>query len=278
MTQAEKAVRLLQLHHADNPLVLVNAWDAGSARIVEHAGFPAVATSSAGVACAQGHPDGQSLPWNEMVACIRKIARTVQVPVTADIEAGFASDLQQLQKSITDVIAAGAVGINLEDALPGHNDRGPLYPLADQLARIQAVRAAAEKLGVHLLINARVDAYWQTGVTPEEAMRNTLERGKAYLKAGADCIFVPGLRNPEHIRKVVEEFKSPVNILAFAGSPSIRELKALGVKRVSLGSGPMRAAMGFLRRIAQEVKDNGTYELMLETAVSSVEMNGLFRF
>src|SRR5947209_9011073 len=241
MTQAEKASRLLELHRGERPLVLVNVWDAASAGIVEQAGFPAIATSSAGVANALGYADGQFVPWPEMVSAIGRIAGAVEVPVTADIEAGFSSDTKALEKSIEDVIAAGAVGVNLEDALPGHGEYGPLYSIADQTARIQAARKIGDGRGIHLVINARTDAYWQAGVKPEDALHNTLERGRAYLKAGADCIFVPGMKNPEHIPTVVQEWNAPVNILATAGAPSIQELKSLGVKRISMGSGPMRA-------------------------------------
>ena len=277
MTQAEKAQRLLELHHGEAPLVLINAWDAASACIVEQAGFPAIATSSAALANALGCPDGQKLQWHELLNAIRRISAAVLVPVTADIEAGFSSGAQQLTAAIDDVIAAGAVGVNLEDALPGQGDRGPLYPVAEQVVRIQAARKAAENRGIHLVINARTDAYWQAGVTPEEAMRNTLERGKAYLKAGADCVFAPGLRDPGQIRTLVEEFNAPINVLAVAGAPSIPELQKLGVKRISMGSGPMRAAMGLLRRIAREAQTTGTYNAMLEGAVPYPEMNALFK-
>ncbi len=283
-TPAEKANRLLELHHGTSPLVLINAWDAASAAMVEHCGLPAVATSSAAVANALGYPDGQYVPWPEMLAAISRIARAVSVPVTADIEAGFAADahdLTQLESSIEQVIDAGAVGVNLEDALPAHADpnvrhSSPLYPLAKQVERIQAARRAAEKLNIHLVINARVDAYWQAGVEPGVALRNTLERGQAYLKAGGDCVFIPGLRSPDHIRTVVNHLRAPVNILAGPGVPSIPELAKLGVKRVSSGSGPHRAAMGLLRRMADEAKASGTYTALAEGAVPYEEINGLF--
>ena len=298
MTQAQKASRLLDLHHANSPLVLINAWDAASAAMVEHCGLPAVATSSAALANALGFADGQYLPWPQMLETVERICRAVKVPVTADIEAGFAPDLKGLETSITQIIAAGAVGVNLEDALPaGHSPDGadaqnagpqnpnlrhgsPLYPLAEQVERIQAVRRAAQARGIHLVINARTDAYWQSGVQPEEALAGTLERGKAYLAAGADCIFVPGLRNPGHIQTVVDALRSfdpkaAVNILAGPGVPSIPELAKLGVKRVSYGSGPHRAAMGLLRRMADEAKTSGTYTALTEGAVPYEEINGL---
>jgi 2-methylisocitrate lyase-like PEP mutase family enzyme len=285
LTRGQKASRLLELHRGSSPLILINAWDAASAAMVEHCGLPAIATSSAALANALGYPDGQHLPWPEMLQAVAGICRTVQVPVTADIEAGFAPDLKGLQTSIKQIIAAGAVGVNLEDALPGHEHFGPLYPLAEQVERIQTARRAGETQGIHLVINARVDAYWQSGVSPEDALRNTLERGKAYLEAGADCIFVPGLRKPDHIQTVVDHLRGvhqeaqhrdgPLNILAGPGVPSIPELAKLGVKRVSYGSGPHRAAMGLLRRIADEAKSSGTYNALTEGAVPYAEINGL---
>lgn len=275
MTHAEKATRLLELHHAAEPLVLVNAWDAASACIVEQMGFPAVATTSAGVANALGFADGQHVPWPEMVQAIRKIARAVRVPVTADIESGFAADLPSLKRSVDQVIEAGAVGINLEDVRPGGRQE-QLFDLPEQVDRIRALRELSEQLKLHLVINARTDAFWLKGQPPDAAMKNTLQRGKAYLQAGADCIFVPGLRDPEKIRTVIAEWQAPVNILAGPGVPAIPELKTLGVKRVSFGSGPMRAAMGLLRRIGEEAKRSGTCSAMTDLAVPYEELNALF--
>ena len=307
MSSAQKASRLLELHHGSQPLILINAWDVASAAMVEHCGLPAVATSSAALANALGFADGQYLPWALMLESVARICRAVKVPVTADIESGFAADVKGLETSITEIIQAGAVGVNLEDAIPANADfkgsdfkdsdlkdgdprksntnirhGSPLYPVAEQVTRIQAARRAADKLGVHLVINARTDAYWQSGVQPEEAMRGTLERGKAYLQAGADCVFVPGLRKPDHIKTVIDHLSdgyvhrvSPVNILAGPGVPPIPELAKLGVKRVSYGSGPHRAAMGLIRRMADEARTSGTYTALTEGAVPYEEMNGL---
>jgi 2-methylisocitrate lyase-like PEP mutase family enzyme len=302
LTPAQKASRLLQLHHSSQPLVLINAWDAASAAMVEHCGLPAIATSSAALANALGFPDGQYLPWAQMLEAVASVCRAVKVPVTADIESGFAANVTALETSITQIIQAGAVGVNLEDVMsanpafkhadPNQADANirhgsPLFPLSVQIARIQATRRAAEAQGIHLVINARTDAYWQAGVDPAEAMRGTLERGKAYLQAGADCIFIPGLRSPEHIKTVIDHLSAvrqdavdrvaPVNILAGPGVPSIPELAKLGVKRVSYGSGPHRAAMGLLRRIATEAKTSGTFKALTEGAVPYEEINGLFQ-
>jgi 2-methylisocitrate lyase-like PEP mutase family enzyme len=309
LTPAQKASRLLELHHGSQPLVLINAWDAASAAMVEHCGLPAIATSSAAMANALGFPDGQYLPWPQMLEAVARVCRAVKVPVTADIESGFAANVTALETSITQIIQAGAVGVNLEDVMPAnpaHQNVGPenteaknpepvrhgqpLFPLPEQIARIQAARRAAQAAGIHLVINARTDAYWQAGIEPAEAMRNTLERGKAYLQAGADCIFIPGLRNPDHIKTVIDHLTAadrrttdpravhrvaPVNILAGPGVPSIPELTKLGVKRVSYGSGPHRAAMGLLRRMADEAKTSGTFKALTEGAVPYEEINGL---
>jgi 2-methylisocitrate lyase-like PEP mutase family enzyme len=402
-TPAQKASRLLELHHASQPLILINAWDAASAAMVEHCGLPAIATSSAAMANALGFPDGQYLPWPQMLEAVARVCRAVKVPVTADIESGFAANVTALETSITQIIHAGAVGVNLEDVMPvnpvlqsadpqngslestdvqsvnlqnaalqnasrqhadprsanlqssniqdaGAKNRGsegpdaaknrgsenadanskqagsqhsggkhaipqpadpirhgsPLFPLPEQIARIQATRRAAHAAGIHLVINARTDAYWQAGVDPAQAMRNTLERAKAYLQAGADCIFIPGLRNPDHIKTVIDHLSTglrtndlpandprtndprtndlravhqvaPVNVLAGPGVPSIPELAKLGVKRISYGSGPHRAAMGLLRRMAEEARASGTYTALTEGAVPYEEINGLFK-
>ncbi|MGB9122005.1 MAG: isocitrate lyase/phosphoenolpyruvate mutase family protein [Candidatus Angelobacter sp.] len=232
LTPAQKASRLLELHHGSQPLVLINAWDAASAAMVEHCGLPAIATSSAAMANALGFPDGQYLPWAQMLEAVARVCRAVKVPVTADIESGFAANVTALETSIAQIIQAGAVGVNLEDVMPanpGLRNSGtenadsenadlqntnpvrhgsPLFPLQEQIARIQAARRAAQAAGIHLVINARTDAYWQSGVDPAEAMRGTLERGKAYLQAGADCIFIPGLRNPDHIKTVIDHLSA----------------------------------------------------------------------
>jgi 2-methylisocitrate lyase-like PEP mutase family enzyme len=257
------------------------------------------------MANALGFPDGQYLPWAQMLEAVARVCRAVRVPVTADIESGFASDVTALEESITQIIHTGAVGVNIEDVMPAHtllkdvdlkddnlenagakkadaNIRhgSPLFPLPEQIARIQAARRAAQAAGIHLVINARTDAYWQAGVDPADAMRGTLERGKAYLQGGADCIFIPGLRNPEHIKAVIDHVRTvhqepAINILAGPGVPSIPELAKLGVKRVSYGSGPHRAAMGLLRRIADEARTSGTYQALTEGAVPYEEINGL---
>jgi 2-methylisocitrate lyase-like PEP mutase family enzyme len=271
MNSIQKAELFRALHHQPDVLILANVWDAFSARIVEAAGYPAVATSSAGVAFALGYPDGQKAPWDEHLAAIARIVRTVKVPVTADIEAGYGDSLEDLSGAISDVIDAGASGLNLEDEI-----RDELVDPARQIERIHAVRQAGDSKGVPIFINARCDYYWHGPGNREEKLAGTIERLQAYVMAGGDGVFVPGLSDPADIRAIVEAVPAPLNILGGAGAPTIDELHNLGVKRVSLGSAPMRAIMGLTHRIAHDLRENRSYRVMLDGAIPYPEANRLF--
>lgn len=271
--QAAKAERLRQLHHDSRILVLPNAWDAASARIFEAAGFPAVGTSSAGVANSLGYPDGQHIPREEMLFMVRRIAQTVRVPVTADIEAGFGQSVDEVVETIRSVLVAGAVGINLEDSTK--DDAKRLLPVAEQVARIQAIRALGEAMGVPLVINARTDAYI-VPLEPDARFEATVERANAYLAAGADCAFPILVTDVETIGRLVQAISGPINILALPGVPPVRELERLGVKRVSMGAGPCRATMALTRQIAEELRERGTYHAFMERTIPSPEANSLF--
>ena len=253
--QTEKAEMFRALHRGPEILVLPNAWDCASARIVEEAGFPAIATSSAGVANALGYSDGEHIPAAEMLAAVARIARCVRVPVTADLEAGY----QDIAATTAGLVASGAIGLNLEDA--GGD-------IAQHAARVATVRRVGRELGVNLVINARTDLYLdRIGCDPASRFDRSCERLRAYIDAGADCVFVPGVTDEDTIRRFVETLRFPLNILAVAGTPPIRRLQELGVARVSLGSGLARAALGLTRRIAQELQTSGTYEVMLQAAI-----------
>ena len=270
--QKRKAEVLHALHHAANPLVLVNVWDVASARIVEQVGFPALATTSAGIAFAEGYPDGERIPPEGMFASIAQIAQSVIVPVTADVEAGYGETPDDAFRTAESAISSGAVGMNFEDAT-GDSSR-PLIDLPLQLERIHAIREAAAKVNVPLVLNARTDVYLAAVGEPGKRYDETLRRLAAYRDAGADCVFAPGLRDAEAVGRLVKDLPCPLNVLAVPGGPSVAELAARGVKRISLGSGPMRAAMGSLRRLGEEVKVKGTWSAM-EGAPSHAEMNGL---
>jgi len=243
-----------------------------SARLIEEAGFPAIATSSAGVAFAHGFPDGQKISRDRMLAAVADIARAVKAPVTADAEAGYGNTPEDAATTARGVIQAGAVGMNFEDA---SGDVGrPLVDLSLQLERIRAIRETAEELGLPLVLNARTDVYLLQVGEPGTRYDRTVQRLQAFANAGADCAFAPGLRDAPTIGRLVADIRCPLNILAGPGSPSVAELAALGVRRISLGSGPMRAGLGLLRRLAEELKGHGTYAA-LEGAPSHTEMNAL---
>ena len=272
--QKNKADLLRKLHHGPRVLLLPNAWDVASARIFEDAGFPAIATTSAGIAFTLGYPDGEKISPDEMLAVIGRIARAVKVPVTADVEAGYGNSPADAARTARAVIEAGAVGLNLEDGTddPAH----PLVDLALQLEKIAAVREEADDAEVPIVINARTDKYLLQVGPEEQRFALAMRRAVAFREAGSDCIFVPGLRDPEIIRRFVAELKFPVNILAGPGFVSVGELEKLGVARVSLGSGLMRSTLGLVKRMAAELRSTGTYAA-LQDAIPYADANQMRR-
>ena len=271
--QALKAEQLRKLHSGPKMLVLPNAWDVASARIVEELGFPAIATTSAGIAATLGYPDGQKISRDEMLGVVARIAKAVRVPVTADVEAGYGVTVDDMTQTVKAVVAAGAVGINLEDVTS--SDESSQVDLALQLEKIHAIRKATESLGVPLVLNARTDIYLIPIGPPESRFERTVERLRAYREAGADCLFAPGVRDAETIAKLIRALNGPLNILITTGAPTLRELEKMGVARASAGSGVMRATLGLTRRIAKEMMEAGTYTAMLDGAVPFAEMSEL---
>ena len=266
--QAERAETLRRLHGGEGRLlVFVNVWDAASARVVEDAGFPAIATGSAGVAYALGYADGQRVPLEEMIAAVGRIARAVKLPVTADAEAGY-GDVAATTRGL---IEAGAVGLNLEDL-----ESGTLVPLAEQVERVRKVIETGVECRVPVVLNARTDIFLASIGDPATMLQRTIERLRAFESAGADCVFVPGVKDEETIARLVESVDVPVNILATVGSPPISRMKELGVGRISVGSGPMRAAMAVTRRIAIEMRERGTYSGFTTETIGYPEMQNLF--
>jgi len=265
-----KAASFRVLHSGREILLLPNVWDVASALLIEESGFKAVATSSAGIAFSLGYPDGQRISREQMLAVIARIAKAVRVPVTADVEAGYGKTPEDAGRTARAVAEAGAVGMNLEDAMG--DSPSVLVELPLQLEKIRAVREMASRLRIPLVLNARTDMYLLQIGDPAERYDETVRRLSAFREAGADCVFAPGLRDAPTIGRLVADLKCPINILAGPGSPSVPELAKLGVARVSLGSATMRATVGCLRRIAQELKATGTYS-NLEDAPSHAEMN-----
>ncbi len=269
------AFRRLHPPDAGRILVLPNAWDAMSARVIEDAGARAVATTSAGVAWALGRTDGEGLTRDQMINAVERITRVVRVPVTADVERGYGDGTPaDAGDTVRRVIGAGAVGINLEDA-PGR-DGAVLMDLDEQVARIAAAREAATREGVEIYLNARVDAYLAQAGAPEGRFDETVRRARAYVAAGASGVFVPGVADAETIRARVPVVGAPLNVMAGRGaSPTIAELQALGVARVSLGPALTLAVMAHLRRAAAEVLEQGTYSAM-QGGLTFAEANALF--
>ncbi|MFI6461064.1 isocitrate lyase/phosphoenolpyruvate mutase family protein [Streptomyces sp. NPDC050538] len=253
-TLRDRALAFRALHVPGRPLVLPNAWDAASARIVEDAGASAVATTSAGLAWALGAADGDRLDRERALEAVARITASVTVPVSADIESGFAKDPAGVADTVRAVLAAGAVGVNIEDALYG--GEGVLRPIAEQAERIAAARAAADAEGVPLFINARIDTFLR-GVGGVDA---TLERAAAFRAVGADGIFVPGAVEPGTVKELADGIDAPLNVLVGPGAPPVAELAALGVARVSAGSSIAAAAYAVVRRAARELLDTGTYD------------------
>ncbi|MEH1054167.1 isocitrate lyase/phosphoenolpyruvate mutase family protein [Micromonospora sp. CPCC 206171] len=233
MTSTRSAAVLRALHRPGDPLILPNAWDAGSARAVAAAGFPAVATSSAAVAESLGHTDGEATPVAEMLAAVARVVRAVEVPVTADLERGYGLPPAELVERL---LATGAAGLNLEDSEPG---TGRLREVDEQADLLAAVRAAA---GPDLVVNARVDVFLRAAGDPAGAFDEAVRRADRYRAAGADCVYPILLADPELVGRFVAAVDGPVNVLLRPGTPGVGELARLGVARISLGSGVYAAA------------------------------------
>lgn len=257
-TLSDRADRFRRLHLDGPPLALANAWDVASAVVIAATGAAAIATTSAGVAWSLGTPDGNLLGRDAAVDLIARICRAVDVPVTADIEGGFAEDASGVSDTVGAVLAAGAVGINLEDVAPGAADA--LRDPAEAAERVAAARAGADGVGVHLYVNARIDTYLRSVGDPDGRLAATAARAERYLDAGADGIFVPGVVDEETIRELVAAIPAPLNILVGPGAPSVPRLGSLGVRRASLGSSVAAAAYAVAEQSARELADHGTYD------------------
>jgi 2-methylisocitrate lyase-like PEP mutase family enzyme len=246
-----RAHELRRLHTDPSILVLVNVWDVASARTVAAVpGCRAIATASWAIAAAHGLPDGEAIGRDRMLELVGEIAGAVALPVTADLEGGYGASPADVGETIARAIAAGAVGCNLED---GVQDGRQLRDAQEAAERVAAVRERADREGVPVVVNARTDVYLRGADDPEAAIL----RGQAYARAGADCIFVPGVRDAPTIAALVQGIDAPVSVLSGPGAPSVSELQELGVARVSFGPGPMGAALAALARTAQDLLEGG---------------------
>jgi 2-methylisocitrate lyase-like PEP mutase family enzyme len=254
----QQAERFHELHQGPELLVLPNAWDVASACLFAGLnGCRAIATTSAGIAAGLGYLDGEQIPRDEMLDAVARIVAAVPVPVNADLESGYGPSAADAADTVDAAIEVGVGGINLEDGDQGAPDR--LVDTQDHVAKIVAAREVAESRGVPVVLNARTDVYWRSVGEPDERLDHAIERLCAYRAAGADCLFVPGLVEPDAIGSIVRSVDGPVNVLAQPRSPSVRELKELGVARVSIGSGLMRAALSHASAAAARIFQEGSF-------------------
>ena len=258
--QAELGKTFVGLHKSDDLLLVPNAWDVSSALLFADCGFPAIATTSAGIAYTTGLPDGEKISRERMLAAVGPIIRSVDLPVTVDLEGGYGRRPGDVARTIELALDAGAVGANIEDSTKDDPaDKGrPLFEMSLAIERLQAAREAVISTSVPFVLNARVDGFLTMGSGPK-VLEDTIQRGNAYALAGASCVFVPGVVDLDTITVLAREIAAPVNILAWEGIPTIAELKAAGVKRVSLGATLFRAAYSAAARVAREASRNGIF-------------------
>lgn len=259
--QISRAERFRALHLAGKPLLLPNVWDGMSAAALVAAGFPAIATTSSGIAWSLGFPDGEHMSPVEMIAAIERIARIAgNVPLSADIEAGYAHTDEELAGTIAAVISAGAIGINLEDSLPGsHTHQRSVEEAAH---RIRVVRRASQRMNLPLFINARADVYLSESDDAHARDQEALTRCKAYLAAGADCVFPIGLFDAEKLRVLVNELKAPVNAMQSQGRTTYEMFCAAQVARVSMASTLVLTSFDHLNKVAQELAEPSRFAAM----------------
>ncbi len=274
-SQARKAEAFRALHRGERILVLPNAWDVPSARLFEEEGFPAVATSSATLAASVGYPDGEKIPKDELFAIVQRIAATLTVPLSVDIEGGYGRTRAALQGTIRRLLEAGAVGLNIEDTV--RSEGRALRSIKDQTARLETIREVADAAGVPVVINARTDAYLVGPGEEPARLTEAIRRGKAFEAAGADCLYPMGLATSEAIRAYVGAVDRPVNVMVRKGLPSVPELERLGVKRLSLGPTSMYAALGALRQAVDELRQTGSYDSLLAGPITYDDVMTLAR-
>ncbi|MGD0165834.1 MAG: isocitrate lyase/phosphoenolpyruvate mutase family protein [Gaiellaceae bacterium] len=262
--QRAKAESFRALHAGPGLLVLPNAWDVASARIFARSpSCRALGTTSSGIAAVLGYPDGEVAPREQMLEMVSRIVRAVEVPVSADVEAGYGTSAEAAAETAAEVISAGAVGLNLEDAC--HRGEEPLLSLERQAERIRAIRELGERAGVPLFINARTDVYSRQVGEPDDLFAEAVRRSNAYRAAGADCLFVLGVMDGETIGRLVEALDGPLNVFAYPELPPLAELERLGVRRLSIGPQAQRAGFALTARIAEELLEKRELGFLSET-------------
>jgi 2-methylisocitrate lyase-like PEP mutase family enzyme len=250
-SKSEKENQFHQLHHNNELLVLPNIWNPLGAMLLEETGYKAIATASASVAYANGYQDGEKIPFDELILILQNIAKSVKIPVTADVESGYTQSNSVLKENIKKLVDTGIAGINFEDS---HHEELKLFTKEEQSEKINLIRKTASEKGSHLFINARTDVFLkQNHLSKEEKLAEAIERGNAYRDAGADGFYPIFLKEKENIKTVIEEVQLPVNILMLPGIPDFNELKKIGVARISLGPGFLKFAVNSMKNIAEKL-------------------------
>lgn len=272
--QQEKAKQFYNLHHSGRVLILPNIWDPLGANLLESLNYPAIATASASVAFTNGYDDGQKISFDSVVAILKKIVSSVNIPVSADIESGFAENDQQLTENIKELIATGIVGINIEDT---EKETNSIVTPDTQCAKIKLIKKVSEEAGVPLFINARADVYLRgkNFDTPESKFEEALKRGRAYKAAGADCFYPIGMTRQEDIKRLVEQLQMPVNVITIPGIPELSVLNEMGVARVSLGPSFLKIAIRAMKNLAVKLQKLEGLSDITENEVTSAYVKDL---
>lgn len=271
MSQSVKAEQLLSLHNNGKLLILPNVWNPIGARMLQAKGYPAVATASAAIAESLGYSDGEQLKLDTMLEMVTRIVRSVDVPVTADFEAGYSDTIEGLQENISKLLDTGAVGLNFEDSF---DDSSHLRPISEQVERIKAVREVAERRGVHLVINARADSFFAEGFSSdEERIEDVVTRLNAYTKAGADCVYPVGRGDKETLKILRKRISAPINVLATAKTAGLKDLQELGINRVSFGPYIFRSLLAKMSAMQDEILNMGDYRIVMDGLWTGSDVN-----
>jgi 2-methylisocitrate lyase-like PEP mutase family enzyme len=272
--QQEKAKKFYDLHHTGNLLILPNIWDCLGANLLESLNYPAIATASASVAFTNGYDDGQQISFDSVLAILKKISDSVNIPVSADIESGFANDDAELKENIKRLLATGIVGINIEDT---DKETNSILPTDVQCEKIKLVKKASEEMGISLFINARADVYLRgkNFDTPESKFEEAMKRGRAYKAAGADCFYPIGMTRQEDIKTMVDQLQMPVNVITIPGIPELSALNEMGVARVSLGPSFLKIAIKAMKNLALKLQNFGGLSDITENEITSAYVKDL---
>ena len=272
--QQEKAKQFYNLHHSGKLLILPNIWDCLGANLLESLHYPAIATASASVAFTNGYDDGQRISFDSVLALLKKIVSSVSIPVSADIESGFAENDLQLEENTKRLLATGIVGINIEDTDKKTNS---ILPVETQCEKIKLIKKVSQAVGVPLFINARADVYLRGKDfdTPESKFEEALKRGRAYKAAGADCFYPIAMTRQEDIKRMVEQLQMPVNVITIPGIPELNVLNEIGVARVSLGPSFLKIAIKAMKNLALKLQNLEGLSDITENEITSAYVKDL---